>query len=111
MQGCFRKYPEVYGSELDSDADDDEDDLSTEGAPATAVADADSQSTSGPLSSTSSAKNDSSLVPDEYRSSGATDRASKATENLKRDPEPTSESEQLDPKAAHDASDANVEKK
>jgi hypothetical protein len=33
MQGCFRKYPEVYGSELDSDADDDEDDLPADGEP------------------------------------------------------------------------------
>ncbi|KAF9729351.1 hypothetical protein PMIN02_012002 [Paraphaeosphaeria minitans] len=106
MQDCFRKYPEVYGSELESDADDDEDDLSAEGAPATAVADA--QSTGGPLSSTSSAQEDSGLVPDEYRPSGATDLANKAA---KRDDETTSESEQLMPKAAHDATGANVEKK
>ncbi|KAK7181007.1 hypothetical protein DPSP01_012171 [Paraphaeosphaeria sporulosa] len=108
MQGCFRKYPEVYGSELESDADDDEDDLSAEGAPATAVADA--QSTGGPLSSTSSAK-DSGLVPDEYRPSGATDGANKAADQVNRDHEHTSESEQLVPKAAHDATGANVEKK
>lgn len=25
MQNCFRQYPEVYGSELESDADDDDD--------------------------------------------------------------------------------------
>ena len=25
MQNCFREYPEVYGSELDSDADDEDD--------------------------------------------------------------------------------------
>ncbi|KAF2450236.1 hypothetical protein P171DRAFT_479339 [Karstenula rhodostoma CBS 690.94] len=114
MQGCFRKYPEVYGSELEADADDDEDDLSAEGAPATTVADAnrpDAQSISGPLSSTSPAKNDSSLVPEDYRPSSATDRASKTAEQVKRDHEPTSESEQLVPRAAHDASDANVEKK
>ncbi|KAL1608509.1 Oxidoreductase [Paraconiothyrium brasiliense] len=107
MQGCFRKYPDVYGSELESDADDDEDDLSAEAAPATAVADAtrpDAQSTPSPLSTPSSSKHDSSLVPQEYRPSSATDRANKATE-------PTSESEQLIPKAAHDASDAKVEKK
>lgn len=51
MQTCFRKYPEVYGSELDSDADD-EDDLPTESAPAYA----DSTSTSTSLHSQSESK-------------------------------------------------------
>lgn len=40
MQNCFRKYPEVYGSELDSDADDD-DELPAEATqPTHAAADA-----------------------------------------------------------------------
>lgn len=105
MQGCFRQHPDVYGSELESDADDEEDDFSAEGVPA------DAQSTSGPLSATSSAKEDAGLVPDDYRPSGATDRANKAAAQVKRDHEPTSESEELVPKAAHDATDANVQKK
>jgi intermembrane space import and assembly protein 40 len=33
MQNCFREYPEVYGSELDSDADDDEDDMAAPAQP------------------------------------------------------------------------------
>jgi intermembrane space import and assembly protein 40 len=114
MQGCFRKYPDVYGAEIDSDAEDDEDEIPAHGASANAVTDASRtgvQPPSGPLSSTSSAKTDSSLVPQEYRPSSETDRAKKATEQVQRDHKPTSEAEQLVPKAAHDASDANVEKK
>jgi intermembrane space import and assembly protein 40 len=35
MQNCFREYPEVYGSELDSDADDDDEAVAADlGAPA-----------------------------------------------------------------------------
>ncbi|KAH8723603.1 hypothetical protein GQ44DRAFT_619835 [Phaeosphaeriaceae sp. PMI808] len=48
MQNCFRKYPEVYGSELDSDADDDEDDLTADAATSTpALADSESRTPSG----------------------------------------------------------------
>lgn len=123
MQGCFRNYPEIYGSELESDADDDEDDLSTEGAPA-ALADSansttetvntttshDTQPKSDPLNA-DARKHDAGLVPGSYRPSGETERANKATEQVKRDHEPTNESERLVPRAAHDASDATVEKK
>lgn len=31
MQNCFRKYPEVYGSELESDAEDEDDDVQLAG--------------------------------------------------------------------------------
>ena len=123
MQGCFRNYPEIYGSELESDADDDEDDFSTEGAP-TALADSasstaesvntatshDIQPKSDPLNANAE-KRDAGLVPESYRPSGATERVNKATEQVKQDHEPTSESERLVPKAAHDASDATAEKK
>ena len=105
MQGCFRQHPDVYGSELEADADDEDDDLAAEEAPA------DAQSTPGPLSSTSSAKEDAGLVPDDYRPSGATDRANRAAEQVKQAHEPTSESEHLVPKAAHDATEANVQRK
>lgn len=85
MQGCFRQYPEIYGSELDSDADDD-DDASVEGAPA-ALADSasstegvntasshDVQPKSDPLNA-NAAKNDAGLVPQTYRPSGEAERS------------------------------------
>ena len=116
MQGCFRKYPEIYGSELDSDADDEED-ASVEGAPA-ALADSSSstegantasshdlQPKSDPLNA-NTGKNDAGLVPQTYRPGDEAERVNKASEQVKRDFEPTSESEQLVPRAAHDASDA-----
>ena len=118
MQGCFRKYPEVYGSELDSDADDDEEDLSVEGAPA-ALADSPSTSTSTEGASpartqatqprsdpllANAEKNDAGHVPETYRHSGEAERVNQATEQVRRDHEPTSESEKLVPRAAHDAS-------
>lgn len=115
MQGCFRKYPDVYGSELESDAEEDDDDLTADAASATVAVDAghsDSESAAQPLKASTSAKqSDSGLVPKEYRPNNETDRAKKATEQVKQDHEPASESEQLVPKAAHDASDVKVEKK
>ena len=47
MQNCFREYPEVYGSELDSDADDEDDMTATPETP----------------SNPSNAQQDSSLQP------------------------------------------------
>ncbi|KAJ4289015.1 Oxidoreductase [Kalmusia sp. IMI 367209] len=109
MQGCFRQYPEIYGSELDSDADD-EDDIPADAAPATTAAEtsalaetqgakSQAQSASDPLKAPLSKEQDSGMVPDSYRPSSETER------------EPVSESEQLVPKAAHDASNATAEKK
>ncbi|KAK3201304.1 hypothetical protein GRF29_185g585951 [Pseudopithomyces chartarum] len=120
MQGCFRKYPEIYGSELDSDADDEED-ASVEGASA-ALADSSSstegvntasshdlQPKSDPLNA-NTGKNDAGLVPQTYRPGDETERVNKASEQVKRDFEPTSKSEQLVPRAAHDASDATAKR-
>ncbi|KAF1976556.1 hypothetical protein BU23DRAFT_29705 [Bimuria novae-zelandiae CBS 107.79] len=103
MQGCFRQYPEVYGSELDSDADADADE---EDIPATAAADSaspseesstvnlhDVQPTVDPVKPASAKKNDAGLVPEAYRPSGDSKPANKATGQVQQGPEPTSESE------------------
>ncbi|KAI4621892.1 hypothetical protein J4E80_004266 [Alternaria sp. BMP 0032] len=82
MQNCFREYPEVYGSELDSDADDDEDDMTA--TPETSSSPSDAQQDSSLQPSTNdhaaSAKGkfsgernskphtpENSLVPEEYK--------------------------------------------
>jgi len=157
MQNCFRKYPEVYGSELDSDADD-EDDMTagaathapahSESTPTAAYSDSTPAPSSKPATSSKPAQNKSApqaapsksppesapadkgklslerssqpsssqdrpglgLVPDNYKPDAKSDtgRANQAAAQTKSQ-EPTSESEQLVPKAAHDAGDANTE--
>ena len=110
MQDCFREHPDIYGSELDEDDDpppDDQDALSppdptdtTIPAPATSAI-PDSQ----PPSSTT---NPSTSQP---ATSSDTDRAQAAKQQVERDHgESVSESEEVVPKAAHDATAANAAK-
>lgn len=96
MQGCFRQYPEIYGSELDSDADDDEESIPADAVAESSTSEASAQTSSDPLMNNLN-KNDAGLVPDTYRPS---DEA-----------EPAKKSEDVFPKAAHDATDAVAEKK
>lgn len=118
MQNCFREYPEVYGTELEGVDDDDE-----EAAPVAAVEDAQpdperpADSSASPKSepkpreaSDSAARQgdnkhkDHRLVPQTYRP-GSEDGSK--TDNI----EPaTSESDDLVPKAAVDATAANTGK-
>ena len=114
MQNCFRQYPEIYGSEIDTDDDDDMTadaaaDVSTPAA-ATSATDApvakepvkkESKSksvapaSSGPHSPEKVAENrrELGLVPENYR----------PEEKEVKSKEPVSESENLVRKAAHDA--------
>lgn len=118
MQNCFRQYPEIYGSEIDTDDDDDMTadaaaDVSTPAADRENTASAtdapvakqpvqkESKSKSvapaseGPHSPEKVAENrrELGLVPENYRPE---------EKEVKRQ-EPVSESENLVPKAAHDA--------
>lgn len=103
MQNCFREYPEIYGSELDSDADDDEDDIPADAAPVPAAAETASSEVAPPASEASKTKEQGNgLVPEAYRSSG--EKQSKPT------PTADKESAQLVPVIAHDASGDNAEK-
>ncbi|KAH7071893.1 hypothetical protein BKA63DRAFT_516567 [Paraphoma chrysanthemicola] len=129
MQNCFRKYPEVYGSELEGADDDDEAELSGD-SPTPALADTNSspssQSTETPRSSTStkaparetSASDKGKLLSDpslptspekgetESRGLGLVPQHYKP--DTKKTEEPVSESENLVPKAAFDAGDENT---
>lgn len=110
MQGCFRQYPEIYGSEIDTD--DDDDDMTADAAADVAVpsssssdatdsaAPAKEQKTksvappAGPHSPEKVAENrrDLGLVPENYR----------PEEKQGPSPEPVAESNSLVPKAAQD---------
>ncbi|KZM21541.1 Oxidoreductase [Ascochyta rabiei] len=116
MQNCFRQYPEIYGSEIDTDDDDDMTadaaaDVSTPSdstpqpalsgetntdAPAPVKKESKSKSVapSGPHSADKVAENrrELGLVPENYR----------PEEKEVKKQEPVSESESLVPKAAHD---------
>ena len=120
MQNCFREHPEMYGSELEPD----EEDLSPEGAPlgdgvgqAAPVASqsapaAPSDSSPAPsLSKVESPHGRGEKVSDHTNATpdsnaavaGKHERAEAATQQVKRDHEPLSESDAAVPKAAHDA--------
>ncbi|KAF1850718.1 uncharacterized protein K460DRAFT_361480 [Cucurbitaria berberidis CBS 394.84] len=108
MQNCFRKYPEVYGSELDSDADDEDDmtadlaipsDSSPTPAPSPSPSQKDDQATStqGKLSGEqhSSVGKKLDLVPDDYKPEAKSEVS-------------VNESAKSVPKAAFDTREANT---
>ncbi|KAF2122367.1 mitochondrial intermembrane space import and assembly protein 40 [Lophiotrema nucula] len=114
MQSCFRQYPEIYGAELEPDEDDDvtadrdqpsfADDSqpkTPESAPVAAEAHPSGQETAHKVSKPSQP----TLEQQE--------RAKKATEQVQAEHghEPVSESDDIVPKASHDASGETVEKK
>lgn len=113
MQDCFREHPDIYGSELEEDDDappDDQDalsppDPSDAAIPASATsAISDSQPPPPPSSATNSPTSEPATGSD-------TDRARAAKQQVERDHgEPLSESEEMVPKAAHDATAANAAK-
>jgi len=138
MQNCFRKYPEVYGSELDSDADD-EDDMTVDAAPAhseatptAAYADTTPTPSSKPAASSKPAPAPASSSSSSPKSQSPTeaapaDKAKHFPERTSQPPpskgldlvpnnykpntqEQTIESERLVPKAAHDAGDKGTER-
>ncbi|KAJ4364635.1 Oxidoreductase [Neocucurbitaria cava] len=130
MQNCFRQYPEVYGSELDSDADD-EDDMTADVATPSEPRPSDSTASSSSPNTQSAAKTPSSQRTDHAtaakakqsgepsskpRSSPTDSKLDLVPENYKQDaeaksPGPASESAGLVPKAAFDTREANAEKK
>lgn len=101
MQDCFREHPDVYGAEL-------EDDEAPEDAPAAPEGGA------VPIAATSATPESQSLPPIDGRSSQPP--IAKETQSVQatrdhagnRQPEPSSESDELVPKAAFDATKANV---
>ncbi|KAF2870848.1 hypothetical protein BDV95DRAFT_574741 [Massariosphaeria phaeospora] len=120
MQTCFREYPEVYGSELEGDEEDDmttdeadiapEDSASTPDSTPAAEAPA-PQSSSKPHIHQQSQR-DLSLVPESARDDNKPkETANTGSEQPKKEIEPTSESEELIPKAAFNTTSANEEKK
>jgi intermembrane space import and assembly protein 40 len=79
MQNCFRKYPEIYGSELDSDADD-EDELNADAAdPSHAATD----STSSKEHSSSSNESVTSQIPSAATSANPTSTTPSANASSK----------------------------
>jgi intermembrane space import and assembly protein 40 len=86
MQDCFRKYPEIYGSEL---ADDDEGEAAApaqEGAEALQAKPAETQASAGETKPPASREGDavapkkSAITPTETRSDGVPVKAVDATE-------------------------------
>ena len=131
MQDCFRDHPDVYGAELE----DDEQEGQEEGAPSDALSEP-SQPTAQPspspapesgagqtptapseAKSTSSSKPaSSSALPPSHASAehpspeeekGRTERVKAATRQVREEHEPQSESDEMVPKAAFDATASN----
>lgn len=111
MQDCFREHPEIYGSELE-----DDDAPADEGAPTPAPAPPpDSGDGLIPAAATSAIPESQpppSSSPDLSASAAGTsdtERAQAAKQQVERDHgSPISESDEMVPKAAHDATSANA---
>ena len=107
MQGCFRDHPDIYGAELGLD-DEGYEPEPTEGgvpcdqAPEATPAHATARTSALPDDSASS----SPSAPSSPEPSTATDRAKAATEQVSSSHEPQSETDDLVPKAAFDATEA-----
>ena len=105
MQNCFREHPDIYGSELEEDEAPPE-----EGAPSPSPAPPpDSGDELIPAAATSATLESPSPPSSSLSATGSddTDRAKAAKQQVERDyGEPISESEEMVPKAAHDATGA-----
>ncbi|MCJ1312112.1 Oxidoreductase [Agyrium rufum] len=116
MQTCFRAHPDVYGAELDEDEEAAENPdsqsagLSSDGQPISTSAAVDVTSSETPNEYSQSATSATSLNSEESTSSksptggSATERANQAKEQVDSDHGIQSETDELVPKAAHDAS-------
>lgn len=112
MQNCFREHPEIYGSELeDDDAPPEGDAPSSSPSPAPSP---DSGDASIPLAATSASPEPQSASVDTSTLGGGssdTERALAAKRQVESDHgELTSESDELVPKAAHDATGVDAGK-
>jgi intermembrane space import and assembly protein 40 len=108
MQDCFRQHPDIYGAELEDDEADYEGEEGASGAqvgsPEAAAAPAASASAPSPQPTPVAEK---AIAPVAKREDPApkskTSKAEAATEQVKKDHTPLSESSELFPRAAHDA--------
>lgn len=101
MQNCFREYPEIYGAELEPD---EEEDATADRDQPGFVEKESATPESGAAPPTSAKK---SVYDDQEQPSSATDRATPATEQVKRENAPLSESDSI-PKAAFENTEANT---
>ncbi|KAF2279204.1 uncharacterized protein EI97DRAFT_491928 [Westerdykella ornata] len=131
MQNCFRQYPEIYGSELDTDENDDvtadeaqlpapdSENPSPELASVSSTGDSESREQRA-LAATEQVKQDygdsdkhytgpATKNPQEPRSESATEPVSPPPAEAKKEQKAVSESNEVIPKAWHDERDANVE--
>ncbi|CAO2653710.1 Nn.00g031210.m01.CDS01 [Neocucurbitaria sp. VM-36] len=123
MQNCFRQYPEVYGSELDSDADDDDDmtadvatpsDFQPSDSPSPSSSSSDAQAadpSSQKADHSTSAKAKQSGEPSSKPRSSLESKLDLVPDNYKQEAksaDPASESESLVPRAAFDTKEANT---
>ena len=111
MQDCFREHPDIYGAELEDDDESQPDDQAALSPADPAIPESatsavpDSQPPPPPPSSTTNPWTSRPATGSD------TDRARAAKQQVERDHgEPTSESEEVVPKAAHDATAASAAK-
>jgi mitochondrial intermembrane space import and assembly protein 40 len=99
MQDCFRLHPDVYGAELEDDEDEDETEITIEAVRPDESAPA--EATPAEPAASKSTPSVSEAVTE--AAAEKTQAAKDAAHEIKTKVEPVSESEDLLPKAAHDA--------
>lgn len=120
MQGCFGEYPDVYGGELEEDEVEEQIGLQQqqqqqEGAEEEgrmSVAEGAGKATSAATATADATARESvqtgnDASQDDQSEEAKTARAKEAKAQVERDHEPLSETDELVPKASHDASIAN----
>lgn len=114
MQDCFRQHPDIYGAELEDDGDETAPEESATPTSPSSTADGQSRppnATSGAPESQSALAPAQSSSPDPSSPTSPESvpkRAKAAAEQVQKEHgEPTSESDELVPKAAHDATSSN----
>jgi intermembrane space import and assembly protein 40 len=120
MQDCFREYPEVYGSELETEDEEDNvaADLAQPETGASGKAASSQQDKLAPLESADSAardgfsqKKDHSLVPESYRPIVDDMDSETNSAQVRREHDPVQENAGTVPKAAINAMEADAQKK
>lgn len=113
MQTCFREHPDIYGAELQDDDDEappPEEDAPSLSSPAPSPASSDAKI---PVAATSASPETQPSSPSTAgrEATSDTERAQAAKRQVERDHgEPTSEIDELVPKAAHDATGVDARK-
>lgn len=107
MQNCFREYPDVYGGELEDD-EMDEQEASGDDGMGTRLSVAEGTEKAPPAANVAVDVEKPAPAPVEDRSGAAqTKRTKEATAQVERDHAPLSETDELVPKAAHEARSAS----